>query len=79
MCLHIRGHFDGEFIVPDGPVDLPIDQPLDIEITAPSANGHDAAALRQRVEKLKHFFARPPLGDVPLESLRRENLYDDRP
>jgi hypothetical protein len=78
MCLHIRGHFDGRFIVPEQPVDLPVNQPLDIEVTSSSGNGTDAGAARQRVEKLKKFFARPPLGELPLDSLRRENLYDER-
>jgi hypothetical protein len=78
MCLHIRGHFDGRFIVPEQPVDLPINQPLDIEVTSSSGNGTDSASADQRVEKLKKFFSRPPLGDVPPEALRRENLYDER-
>ena len=32
MSFIIKAHYDGKYIVPDSPVDLPIDQPLEIEI-----------------------------------------------
>jgi len=45
--MTLRAHFDGKVIVPDEPVSLPIDTPLDVEITP--ANGPRAAApLRER-------------------------------
>ena len=30
--IEFRAHFDGERIVPDEPVDLPVDQPLSLQI-----------------------------------------------
>lgn len=36
MSLTIRAHFDGTVIVPDEPLDLPIDQPLELELTVPA-------------------------------------------
>ena len=36
MSLTIRARFDGTVIVPDEPLDLPIDQPLELELTVPA-------------------------------------------
>jgi hypothetical protein len=49
--MTVRAHFDGRVIVPDEPVSLPVNRPLDVEITP--ANGGQAgvpARERQRVE-----------------------------
>jgi hypothetical protein len=37
MSMTIRAHFDGKVIVPDEPLELPVDQPLQIEVHLPSA------------------------------------------
>ena len=33
MTRRIRAHFDGNVIVPDEPLDLVVDQPLDVHVT----------------------------------------------
>jgi len=30
--MTLRAHFDGKVIVPDEPVDLPVDAPLEVEV-----------------------------------------------
>ena len=36
MSMTIRAHFDGRVIIPDEPVELPVDQPLELEVRLPS-------------------------------------------
>lgn len=84
MTLHLRAHFDGRVLVPDQPVDLPINQPLEVEVVAcgPAglANGELASseAVSERIQRIDDFFRLPPLGHLPPDTLRRENLYDER-
>jgi hypothetical protein len=37
MSMTIRAHFDGKVIVPAEPLELPVDQPLQIAVHLPSA------------------------------------------
>lgn len=49
--MTVRAHFDGRVIVPDEPVDLPVNTPLDVEINP--ANGTQATpaeTIRRRVK-----------------------------
>jgi hypothetical protein len=71
-------------LVPDEPVDLPLHQPLQIEVvsTHPAgANGQhsgNAPSVEERRRRLRASagaLSGPVLSD---EALRRENLYDDR-
>lgn len=49
MTTRFRGHFDGKVIIPDEPVDFPIDVPLEFtvrllsesELSAPAEPGSD--------------------------------------
>lgn len=85
MTRHVRAHFDGRVLVPDESVDLPINQPLELEVRpcATNAAGNGEAPpspelIRERLRTLDEFFRLPLLGEVPLEALRRENLYEER-
>ena len=87
MTLHIRAHFDGRFLVPDHPVDLPLHQPLNVDVTPcdstqSQSNGHtpvDGALIDERRRRL-HASAGTFSGSVLSdEALRRENMYDDQP
>jgi hypothetical protein len=85
MCLHIRAHFDGKFFVPDQPVDLPVNQRVDLEVTSADGNGAangqarpDAAAIEAQLRRLNSLKGLLQGPDIPPESLRRENLYDER-
>jgi len=75
--------FDGRFLVPEGPVDLPMNQMREVEVTpcVPSElNGSetaDAALIQERRRRLRASAAvmsAPVLSD---DALRRENMYDD--
>jgi hypothetical protein len=71
MSIVIRAHFDGKVLVPDEPLDLPVDEPLELELRA---IGHERA-VRLR-EMIARFAARPLPGPaLPAEALRRENMY----
>ena len=72
MSVVIRAHFDGKVIVPDEPVDLPIDKPLRGELTVIEAEPEREAAW----QRLKSRKVRG--SSIPLEALRREIMYEDR-
>lgn len=77
--LCIRAHFDGKFIVPDEPVDLPINAPLNIEVRAsdPSASPGQGE-IRRKLAALESFANRAVGGtSIPAEMLRREHMYGD--
>ncbi len=76
MAMRIRAHYDGKTIVPDDPVDLPINQSLVIQLAVEKpqrrrTSSKDAAwrrLLAGRVSGVR----------IPDEALRRENMYEDR-
>jgi hypothetical protein len=43
MPLSIRAHFDGHVIVPDEPLDLPVDQALQVDVTPISPAPEDGS------------------------------------
>ncbi len=80
MIRWIRAHFDGKVIVPDEPVDWPIGAPVNVHV-------YDAAMvekpptpeeIQRRLEALERWSGCISAPPPPLESLRRENLYDER-
>ena len=76
MSVVIRAHFDGKVIVPDEPVDLPIDEPLEAEFRIPEPK-LPADEIERRLEALRRFEATAVKGaNIPLEELRRENMYE---
>jgi len=74
VSIVIKAHFDGKTIVPDEPVDLPINQPLEFELKQPEPEWDPEKARAA----LKRIAARAKPVGIPLEALRRENLYEDR-
>lgn len=80
MIRWIRAHFDGKVIVPDEPVDLPVNTPLRIPLQEGS-NGPgrlSSEMIEKRLRALSRLSARVPVPAPALESLHRENLYDER-
>ena len=84
MSQTIRAHFDGKVFVPDEPVHLPVNQPLDLSFVpaAQPAERNGVSPTPQEIERrlqaldrLRGTFSGPVLSD---EALRRENLYEDR-
>jgi hypothetical protein len=43
----IKAHFDGKVLVPDEPVDLPVNQPLEFRIEWPASKDRPLAKLAQ--------------------------------
>jgi hypothetical protein len=78
MAIRIRAHYDGQVIVPDEPIDLPINETLDIEIQ-PSVRPGKELTPEERRAAFERVVARAIHGlNISDESLRRENLYDER-
>ena len=49
--MTVRAHFNGSVIVPDEPVDLPVNTPLDLEIRPANGTPTDAPMpARKRIE-----------------------------
>ncbi|MBI3945316.1 MAG: hypothetical protein HY321_05320 [Armatimonadetes bacterium] len=81
MAPMIRAHFDGKVIVPDEPVDLPVGQPLTVELHA-DGDGERPQPPLSVAERLRRVDAAAGRLSAPApapESLRRENLYEERP
>ena len=76
MAIVIRAHFDGKTIVPDEPIDLPVDTPITAELTIaePEARAADIARRRAALRRFAARVANDP--EIPLEALRRENMYE---
>lgn len=82
----IRAHFDGKTIVPDEPVDLPHGSALVVDIrpdhTEPSIPNIPALLAAQSAEDRIAVITElaksmQSLPEVPLEALRRINMYAD--
>ena len=85
----MKAHFDGKVIVPDEPVDLPVNTPLDVEVrpkgwvssqvAAAEEAAKDPADTARRLTALKRFVERHSVKgtNIPAEMLRREHLYGD--
>jgi hypothetical protein len=76
MSVVIRVHFDGKTIVPDEPVDLPVNEPMEAEVRTLGARSE---RRKKALQAWGRFTASPIQGlNISDESLRRENLYEDR-
>ncbi len=74
MSVVIKAHFDGTNIVPDEPVDLPVNEPLEFELKArPTKHGRsieqEAAWNRLKSNRISGL-------NIPDEAFRREQLYE---
>jgi len=85
MTETFRAHFDGTVLVPDEPVDLPLGEPLKIRLSRLSPTGGPAIidpmaglTIEEKLERLRAASGRIAGPEIPLEALRRENLYDER-
>lgn len=77
MSMVIRMHFDGKVFIPDEPVDVPLNEPMEAEFRTLDTR---AEHRRKALEAWDLFTADPMPGlRISDESLRRENLYEERP
>jgi hypothetical protein len=78
MTTTLRAHFDGKVIVPDEPVELPVGQPLRIEVYTASAD-YSALSPEERGAALDRLVVQAIPGlNIPDAVLRRENLYEEQ-
>lgn len=86
--MTIRAHFNGMVIVPDEPVDLPVDTALELEVKRTNGFSPEVAAAMEaardpadtagRLAALGEFVAHAVEGaDIPDQMLRREHMYGD--
>ena len=74
MSMTIKAHFDGRVIVPDEPVELNTGEQVEVIIK----ERHRARTADERRAALKRITSRAVRANIPLEALRRENMYEDR-
>ena len=77
MAIKVRVHFDGKTIVPDEPVDLPVDEPIDAELHVLSLEER-AKEIERKLAAIDRITSRAVHANIPDEALRRENMYEDR-
>lgn len=76
MRLSFRGHFDERAIVPDEPVELPLGEPLTVDV-APTTPAPDLE-IAARLAVVDRMAARAIPGlNLPAEALSRESIYGD--
>lgn len=78
MIRRIRAHFDGKVIVPDEPGDFEPGETLEVtrhQTLEPEPTPAQRLAALEEFVRLAHV---RPVPHLPLEALRRENLYEDR-
>lgn len=76
MSMIIKGHYDGKSIVLDEPADLPVNEPLEFELKQSSDElVWDPEKARRALTRV---LSRAVDANIPLEALRRENMYEDR-
>ena len=76
MGIKVRVHFDGKAIIPDEPVDLPVDEPIEAELTVVGVKRGRSTSREAAWQKL---LSRRISGlSIPDEALHRENMYEDR-
>jgi hypothetical protein len=68
----IRAHFDGKVLVPDEPVDLPVDRPLEVHVHPIEPIPAPKKALMKLVELARQFPAGP---GMPTDSAAQHDHY----
>ena len=78
MTYSLKGHFDGKVIVPDEAVDLPVNEPLQIAMTPLKDTKASTDVVGERLHRLERVIGCMTAPVPSDDSLRRENLYDER-
>ncbi len=78
MAIRIRAHYDGKTFVPDEPVDLQAGE--EVEVVTSYLAKEEARWDREMARKAWEEFKADPIKGLSIsdESLRRENLYEER-
>lgn len=76
MTRTFRAHFDGKVLVPDEPVEIPVDQPVQIQLMPMTPQ--PAASTEERRAAIDRLTSRPIKGlSIPDAALTREGIYSD--
>jgi hypothetical protein len=51
MTLQLRAHFDGRVIVPDETADIPVNQPLTVQVSVEPAQAADPTLAKEAFEE----------------------------
>ena len=73
MTTSLKAHFDGKVIVPDEPVELPLNSALDLRV-APAADADEKAFEESRARVLA--LAKNLACGIGPRNWRREDLYE---
>lgn len=72
MTTRLKAHFDGNVLVPDQPVDLPIGCPLEVEVSALTELSETAKML---LEMARIGAAMPDNPDTPVDGAEQIDHY----
>lgn len=73
--MQLRAHFDGRVLVPEEPLDLPLNRTLTVHVEVPSCTKDDVV---ERLAALDRIVTRSVGVNLPREALSRESIYEDR-
>lgn len=82
----IRAHFDGQRIVPDEPLSLPVNVPLRVTISVDpeqpaefdDPGNASPELIAKRKEALRSLIGWTHVGKLPENTSRSDNFYDER-
>ncbi len=72
MTTTVRAKFDGRVLVPEGPVDLPVNQMLELEVRHTPTEQARKPALQELLEAASKF---PPDPDAPRDGAAQHDHY----
>ena len=82
MSTTILAHFDGKVIVPDEPVDLPLNTRLSFTLNSIDASSNDFkisdAERDRRLAALEAFIERGVAVGVTDEAISRDSIYEEQ-
>jgi hypothetical protein len=69
--MTLRAHFDGKVLVPDEPVDLPVNCALEVEVKPAGAPSPASKPLTRLLEVARRF----PVADGPADGAAQHDHY----
>lgn len=80
MAQAFRAHYNGTIIVPEEPVDLPVNETFMLVFLplATTIGVYESLPMAERLGRLEATSGRLSGPVLPSEALRRENLYEER-
>lgn len=80
MSITIRARFDGKVIVPDEPLDYPVNEPLIVELMTLNEDSEkvDSLTIQERLARLKRATGRIHAPAIQSDMRRSDNFYEER-